>query len=118
MYFLNELVDFLIDERYLNEERFTLNFVSGKFKLKKWGKQKIKVHLRQKRIADSLIEEHINNINYSEYLDAIAYLAEKKKMSLKENDPFIVSQKTILHLQQKGYDLEDIFKVIKNERPD
>ena len=115
---IDELVDFLIDERYLDEERFTQNFVNGKFKLKKWGKQKIKVHLRQKRIADSLIEEHLNKINYSDYLDTISDLAQKKKTSLKETDPFLVSQKTVLFLQQKGFDLEDIFKVLKNERPE
>lgn len=115
---IDELVDFLTDERYLDEERFTQNFVNGKFKLKKWGKQKIKVHLRQKRIADSLIEEHLNNINYSDYLDTISDLSQKKKTSLKETDPFLVNQKTVLFLQQKGFDLEDIFKVLKNERPE
>lgn len=115
---IDELVNFLIDERYLDEVRFTQHFVNGKFKLKKWGKQKIKVHLRQKRIADSLIEDHINGINYTDYLDTISSLVDKKRTSLKETDPFIINQKTILYLQQKGFDLEDIFKVLKDERPD
>lgn len=115
---IDELVDFLIDERYLDEERFVSSFVRGKFNLKRWGKQKIKAHLNQKRVPDSLVEKHLEKISEKQYLDTIEHLIEKKENTLAEDNPFKKNQKIILHLQQKGFELESIFKVIKNERPD
>ena len=52
----NQLISHLISYNFINEERFALAYVSGKFKLKKWGRLKIKNHLRLKKNIKLLCE--------------------------------------------------------------
>lgn len=115
---LDQLIDFLVDEKYLDEDRFAGSFVRGKFRIQKWGKIKIKAHLRNKRVSESLIEKHIQLIPSEEYLNTIAVLLERKDKNLTVEDDYIRTQKLVLYLQQKGFELDDIFKVLKKERLD
>ena len=75
---IEELIDFLIDERYLDEDRFTHAYVQGKFNLKKWGKIKIKAHLRSKNVPESLIQKHLTKLPEDLYRQTIASLIQKK----------------------------------------
>lgn len=115
---LDALIDFLIDEKYLDEDRFTGSFVRGKFRLQKWGKIKIKAHLRNKCVSESLIEKHLQLLPEEEYLQTIATLLERKNKTLSLEDDYVRTQKLVLHLQQKGFELDEIFKVLKKERLD
>lgn len=112
---INEIIELLKNENYLNEERFVKNFIYGKFNNKKWGLEKIKHHLIQKhRIAESLINQYAQMISKEEYLQKLKDLVIKKKQQLekKESDRIILKKKIINFALSKGYDYSSIIEVI------
>jgi len=58
----------LIDNDYLNEERYTKMFIQGKLRIKKWGRIKLKYELRLKGIDIKIINKHINQISEEDYI--------------------------------------------------
>lgn len=94
----------LIQEGFLNEERFTRSFVRGKFNLKRWGKLKIKMHLKQKNIPEHLIKIGMQEIDYTNYKEALHDLALKKWHVLGQKQDLKTKQKLIHYLQYKGYE--------------
>lgn len=100
----------LISEDYLNEERFAIQFAGGKFRMKKWGKEKIEMALRAKKVSDYCIRKALSQIDNNEYEDAFFRLAEKKRNSLKgERNMFIRKRKMRDYLLSKGYSNELIY---------
>jgi regulatory protein len=73
----------LIEEDYLNEERFAIHFAGGKFRMKDWGRIKIKYELKQKRISDYNIRKALQSIDETTYLHTLQKLTEKKWAALK-----------------------------------
>ena len=65
----NDIIECLIDNDYLNEERYTKMFIQGKLRIKKWGRIKLKSELRLKGIDVKIINEHINQINEQDYIN-------------------------------------------------
>ena len=65
---VENIVEYLIDNDYLNEERYTKMFIQGKLRIKKWGRIKLKYELRSKGIDIKIINEHINQINEEDYI--------------------------------------------------
>ena len=85
---VNEVITRLIQEDFLNEQRFAEAFVSGKFNIKKWGKVKIKAQLKQKRISDFCIKKGMEVIEEGDYFETLTYWIERKKKEIKEEDEF------------------------------
>ena len=78
----------LIEEGYLNEERFAIAFAGGKFRVKQWGKVKIKYELKQKQVSDYSIKKALKEIKDEEYMSVLKKLAEEKKDFLKRRTVF------------------------------
>ncbi len=93
----------LLKKDFLNEERFARSYVRGKFRIKKWGRQKIIQGLKQHRIHQNLIRIALSEIDSGEYYVAISELIQKKKREYNIADKFLLKQKIIRYLQQKGY---------------
>src|SRR5687768_6760682 len=68
----------LIQENFLNEERFALAFAGGKFRIKQWGKNKIKAGLKNHRISPYCIDKALKSIDEEEYKRTILKIIEKK----------------------------------------
>jgi regulatory protein len=68
----------LISENFLNEERFAKAYAGGKFRIKKWGKVKIKIELKKRKISDYCIRKAMEEIPDKEYIAALKQLIEKK----------------------------------------
>lgn len=81
----NILAD-LISENFLNEERFAKALTSGKFRIKHWGKIKIKLELKKRRVPERLIDEALQAIDDDEYKTVLQKVIEKKRKLLKGND--------------------------------
>ena len=96
----------LIEEGYLDEERFALAFAGGKFRIKQWGRVKIKYELKQKRVSDYSINKALKQINEKEYIAVLKKLAEDKYASLKNEQPLMRKKKTMDYLLQKGFEGE------------
>jgi len=72
----------LLNNNFLNEERFAKAFVRGKFRIKKWGKHRLIQELRKKDINKTIIQMALNEIEESDYLQTFHDLAEKKADTL------------------------------------
>ena len=110
---VEEVISELIATNFLNEERFAQAYVSGKFKIKKWGKIKIKQGLKLKKVPEKMIQKALNGINFEEYLSVLLATAEKKSVSLTEKDELKKKYKLITYLQSKGFENDLIFDVLK-----
>ena len=95
----------LIEEGYLNEERFAVAFAGGKFRIKQWGKVKIGFELKQRQVSDYCIRNALNTINNTDYNKTFIALANKKLQSLAtEKNVFSKKRKVQDYLLQKGYE--------------
>ncbi len=110
---VEEIITELITTNFLNEERFAMAYVSGKFNIKKWGKIKIKQGLKLKKVPEKLIQKALNSIDGDQYLKHILVAAEKKAAVLNEKDPTKRKYKLISYLQGKGFENDLIFLVLK-----
>ncbi len=110
---LEEIITKLIVNNFLNEERFALNYASGKFNIKHWGRVKIKQGLKLKGVPDKLLQKAIYSLDEDDYLLALEKLAVKKAESLNENDPFKRKMKLMSYLQAKGFETDLILLVLK-----
>jgi regulatory protein len=109
------VIDYLIDEKYLDESRYVRSVVRGRFFYKSWGKIKITHYLKQKDISSQLIEEVIaGEINDKVYFEKIEELISSKWKSTKGVSDFEIKQKITRSLFQKGYDASLVTDVLNN----
>jgi regulatory protein len=103
---VEELISKLIEENYLNEERFARLFAGGKFRIKNWGRVTIKNELKQKRVSDYCIRKAMEEIDEKEYSKTIDKLAKKKWASVTGTgaNHFVKMTKTRNFLLQKGFE--------------
>jgi len=94
----------LIEQNFINEERFAKTFARGKFRQKKWGKVKIKQHLKQKQISDYCIKTALEEIDTEDYLATLDLVLSKKEELLNEENNFINKQKIAKHAINKGFE--------------
>lgn len=104
----------LINEGFLNDLRYASSFVSGKFKIKKWGRNKIKAQLRSKMISTEFIEIALKEIDADEYWETLFCLSQKKfkELASKKDSEWNKRQKIARFLAQKGYENNLIFDAI------
>lgn len=102
----------LMQEDFLNEERFARSFVRGKFRIKKWGRIKIKQELKKREISNPIMHLAFSEIEESEYLKTLENLAEKKLMLLREPNSFKRKKKLVDYLLQKGYESSFVFETV------
>ena len=101
------LLAYLIENNFLNEERFAEAFVSGKINIKKWGRNKIKRELKSKRISDYSIRKGIAAIDPDVYWNNLMRLTSKKLDALaNEKDAFKKKMKLFRFLSSKGYETD------------
>ena len=103
---VEELTSRLIEEGCLNEERFAKNFAGGKFRMKQWGKLKIKAELRQRMIGEYCITAALAEIDHNNYKETLQKMAVKRWNSIKGQgiNLFVKMTKTRDYLLQKGYE--------------
>jgi len=104
----------LEDERFWDEFRFASVFASDKFRLKRWGRIKIRQELKRKRVPTNFIEKALKDeILEEDYWITLLYLAEKKRATLKQvTHQLELKQKIARFLLQKGYESDLIWKSI------
>ena len=112
---VEEIISELIQENFLNEERFAIAYTLGKFRIKGWGKIKIRQGLKLKRVPDKMIIKALNGIDQDDYMAKLRSLIEKKQATVKESDPFKLRFLLTRYALQKGYEGDLIGEVIKGE---
>jgi regulatory protein len=103
----------LISEGFINEERFAKAFAGGKFRIKKWGRVKIKNELMLRRITKYCISKALEEIDDKEYLRTLNGLLEKKAKEIKEKNKFKKIKKIVSYAVSRGYENELVWDIIK-----
>jgi regulatory protein len=105
------LISDLISNNFMNEQRYAEAYVSGKFRIKKWGRVKIIRELKMRKISEYSIKKGLEQIDEEEYLQTLKDLAENKKVTGKTQWEKMAKLKRFL--SSKGYETELIHEVIQ-----
>ena len=106
-----KIVKLLVDEGYLDDERYASTFVRSKIHLKKWGINKIKMSLKMKGISDEIISNALSEIDPENYREELIKVLKSKKIN--ETDPYKRRAKLAQYAMQKGYEPGLVWDVIR-----
>jgi regulatory protein len=111
---VEESIAQLIEEDYLNEERFAIQFAGGKFRMKQWGRVKIVHALKQKQVSTYCINKALKEIDAEDYDKTLHKLASQKWSTITGEgvNGFVKMAKTTDYLLQKGYEAELVRAVV------
>ncbi|GAB3007907.1 regulatory protein RecX [Niabella terrae] len=113
----DEIIASLIQDDYLNEERFAMAFAGGHFRQKQWGRNKIRKALLQKNISAYCLKKAMGEIDPGDYQQTLQKLFEAKWASLKtERNRFIRMKKTRDYLLQKGFEADQVQALFDTNR--
>ena len=115
---VENIISTLISENFVNEERFAKLYAGGKFRIKKWGRIKIKNALKQKKITDYCIKKAIAEIDENEYILTLKKLLEIKGKQIKETSKIKKNYKLLQYAYSRGYEQDLISDLLNlsNER--
>ena len=102
----------LMEHNFLNEERFSKSFARGKFRIKKWGKQRIIRELKFRDISQYNIKTALKEIHQEDYLETFNSLAEKKALKIKEVNLYKKRKKLADYLLYRGWESDLVYKKI------
>lgn len=111
---LEEIITALIQDNFLNEERFAKAYARGKYKIKKWGRHKIEQALKQKQISAYCIRKGMAEIEDDVYIDNLKYWIKRKNSDYESLLPFPRYQKIRSFLFNKGYEMQLIQKYLED----
>lgn len=101
----------LQEDGFFNEERFAMAFAGGKFRVNHWGRVRIRIELRMRSIAPDLIEQAIDSIDETAYLELLQQLLEKKKEYYAGQEQ--ARDKTAAALIRAGFEPELVFRLLR-----
>jgi len=118
---IESAISVLIEENYLNEERYAIAFAGGKFRMKQWGKVKIEYELKSKKVSAYNIKLALKSIEEDDYLKTLYDLTQKKweSIALEDEKLFVKRSKITTYLLQRGFEkqlvAEAIASIVENE---
>ncbi len=111
----NEIINFLLEEKFVDESRLASAYTRGKFYSNKWGRVKIRLGLREKGLDNDTIAEGLKEIDNEEYRQMLVKLIDKKIVSLKSTELLPLKQKLAQYAIGKGYEY-DLIKLLIDRR--
>lgn len=108
-----QIIDRLLAEDFINEKRFCRFFVKDKFRFNKWGKIKISYALKQKGLANDLINDALNTIDEGQYDELLASLLKNKLNGLKYEYEYEKQGKLYRFAQSRGFENNVIERVLR-----
>jgi regulatory protein len=110
---VSEVLNVLIREKYIDNNRYAYAYAHDKFSFNHWGKVKIKFHLKQKKIEGETIQKALDAIDERAYEQAIIIEINKKKKTVMANTDFERNGKIARSVIAKGFEPEKVFRVLK-----
>lgn len=107
------IIERLISEKFLDEQRFCRFFINDKFKFNKWGRLKISQALYQKKISSKVSAEFLNQIDEQEYLQILRDLIAAKRRSTSATNEYQLNMKLMRFAASRGFELDAIRKCIQ-----
>ncbi|AVM53188.1 regulatory protein [Bacteroides zoogleoformans] len=105
---VERIVNRLITERYIDEERFCRAFVNDKYRFAKWGKYKIGKALQQKEIPSSVYRTSLDEVDEEEYLAILRNLLAAKRKSIRAKSEYELKGKLVRFALSRGFEMKDI----------
>ena len=113
-----EVMQRLVGERYVDDERFARAFVNDKIRYNKWGRRKVEQALWQKRIDPSTAQAVLDEVGDEEYLNALRPLLQQKRRSTKAQSEYELTTKLIKFALGRGFTMDIIKQCIKTDDED
>ena len=108
-----KILDYLLDNRFVNDERFAKSFVRGKINQSGWGMNKIRFHLVQKGIAKDIINEALQQTDEAVYRQRLIDILKTKSKTVKADSDFEKKRKLAAYAMQKGFEGGLVWEVLK-----
>jgi regulatory protein len=112
---VEDIIAKLILENYINEERFSKVFAGGKFRIKKWGRIKIRMALMQHNITEYCMKKAMQEIDERDYIKTLRTILKKKLTEIKMNDTLKKNYKAGQYAISRGYEPELVWQIL-NEK--
>ncbi len=109
------IMAYLLDNRFVDNERFTRSFVRGKVNQSGWGVNKIRFHLMQKGIDKDMIEEALGQTDEEVYRQRLIDILKAKSKTVKAENDFEKKRKLAAYAMQKGFEGSLVWEVLKSE---
>ena len=109
----DEILDYLLDNRFVNDERFARSFVRGKLNQSGWGVNKIRFHLMQKGITKETIDEALGQTDEEVYKQKLIDILKAKSKTVKAETDFERKRKLAAFAMQKGFEGSLVWEVLK-----
>lgn len=103
----------LVDEKYIDDERFARAFVKDKFRFNHWGKQKIEYMLRAKKINQEILALAFEEIEDEGYADELLKLLTDKAKTVKGKDQYDKRNKLMRFAMGRGFESGKIYAALK-----
>lgn len=110
---LENIIVALIEEKFLDEQRFATAYARGKFRYKKWGRIRIKRELKMRQISAYCLKKAMEEISDEDYLETLEELLEKKNRVLRENNIWKRRKKLADYVIGKGYESYLVWEAVK-----
>ena len=110
----HEILDYLLDNRFVNDERYAKSFVRGKINQSGWGVNKIRFHLIQKGIDKDIIEEALGQTDEEVYRQRLIDILKTKSKTVKAENDFERKRKLAAYTMQKGFEGSLVWEVLKD----
>lgn len=113
-----EIIVALIEDNFLNEERFACSYARGKFRMKKWGRVRIRQELRRRNISDYCIRKGLAEIEDATYMATLHELVQKKGKRTEAPNLWALRNKVARFVIDKGYEPPLAWAAVKDQYPD
>jgi len=110
----DKILDYLLDNRFVNDERFAKSFVRGKINQSGWGLNKIRFHLIQKGIAKETIDGALEQTDEDVYRQRLIDILKTKSKTVKADTDFERKRKLAAYAMQKGFEGSLVWEVLKD----
>ena len=110
---VDQIMASLIIDNFLNEERFAESYASGKLRIKKWGKNKIKTGLILKKTSEYCIKKALKEIDDDEYLQILKQVIIKRNKLEKEKNPILKKSKVARYAMYRGFEQDLVWDTIR-----
>ena len=109
-----KILEYLLDNRFVNDERFAKSFVRGKVNQSGWGVNKIRFHLVQKGIAKEIIDEALSQTDEEVYRQRLIDILQTKVKTVKADSDFEKKRKLAAYAMQKGFESALVWEILKD----
>ncbi len=109
---VENVISELISKNFLNEERFAKAYAGGKFRIKKWGRVKIRIELKRRKLSEYCIKKGLAEIDEDEYRKTLQKMADEKMRATKERESKKKRYKVMSFLVSKGYESDLVREIV------